>query len=87
MPSGGSRSCRQKNDQTEPSRTAFYNSCLLHHRWSFAQQPTPEVPLLTLDDAVSVAMPLHVCGRESEICADGDDFEAKFNAVTWEEWL
>ncbi|MGA7399202.1 MAG: efflux RND transporter periplasmic adaptor subunit [Candidatus Sulfotelmatobacter sp.] len=35
---------------------------------------------LTLDDAVSIAMPVHICGRESEIWADSYDFEAKFNA-------
>ncbi len=35
---------------------------------------------LTLDDAVSIAIPVHICGRESEIWADSYDFEAKFNA-------
>jgi len=45
----------------------------------------PEVPLLTLDDAVSIAMPVHVCSRVSEICAEGDDFDAKFNAQSREK--
>ena len=66
---------------------SWYRTCnrYAHERQHELVEHTPEVQLLTLDDAVSIAMRVHVCSRESDICAEGYDFEAKFNAQSREK--